>query len=82
MILFGRRSELEKFDEGNDQTALGDQCAEEPFHKVGFHCLDGCFGFVPQGFLYRGWRRGKRLRQNCSPLLLWIAILLTVSQST
>ena len=40
---------LEKFDEGNDQTALGDQCAEEPTHKVGLHRLDGCFGFLPQG---------------------------------
>lgn len=41
---------LEKFDEGDDQAALGDQRAEQPFHKVGLHRLDGCAGFLPQGF--------------------------------
>ena len=31
---------LEKFDEGHDQAALGDQRAEEPFQQVGLHGLD------------------------------------------
>ena len=41
---------LEKFDEGEDQAALGDRRAEQPFHKIGLHRLNGCFGFLPQGF--------------------------------
>ena len=41
---------LEKFDEGNDHAALGDQRAEEPFQKIRFHSLDAGFGLLPQGF--------------------------------
>ena len=37
---FGRSARLEKFDEGDDQAALGDQRAEEPFQKIRLHCLD------------------------------------------
>ena len=40
---------LEKFHEGDDQAALGDHPAEEPFHKVGLHRRDGGGGFVSQG---------------------------------
>lgn len=40
---------LEKFDEGDDQAALGDQRAEHPLHKLALRRLDGCAGLLPQG---------------------------------
>ncbi len=42
-----RWERLEKFDEGDDQTALGDHPTEQPFHKVCLHPRDGGDGFVP-----------------------------------
>ena len=40
----------QELDQGDDQTTLGDQRAEQPFQKVGLHRLDGGSGLLAQGF--------------------------------
>ena len=44
------RAALQQFDEGDDQAALGDQRATQPFQKIRLHRLDAGSGFLSQGF--------------------------------
>ena len=44
------RAALQQLDQGDDQAALGDQRAEQPFQKIRLHRLDASSGFLPQGF--------------------------------
>ena len=44
------RAALQQFDEGDDQAALGDQRAKQPFQKIRLHRLDAGSGFLSQGF--------------------------------
>ena len=54
------RAALQQLDQGDDQAALGDQRAEQPFQKIRLHCLDAGSGFLSQcfdagrGFLSQG----------------------------
>ena len=44
------RAALQQLDQGDDQAALGDQRAEQPFQKIRLHRLDASSGFLSQGF--------------------------------